>query len=203
METQNKHQLVIHDSALFVQIAGLIFAIWGGISPIFFPSRTLIFFQNDIPILKLADPIVLVSGLIMLFFYANLTIIADRSTRTLRLEYHYLLFQTAREISFDDIDTIGVEKHMSSHASTVSRIVARLKNGKTVPFRLSSSGGSDKARDAARLQSFINYKPALRRSKTTAQIADASNIGQPGETVLIDELNSSDKTETGANQTVS
>ena len=198
METQDKHQLVIRDSAAFVQIAGLILAIWGGVSPIFFPSRTLIFFQNDIPIFKIADPIVLVSGLVMLFFYANLTIIADRSTRTLRLEYRYLLFHTAREIPFDDIDAIRVESSSSSHSSTTYRIVARLKNGKTVPFRLSSSSGSDKTRDAARLQSFINYKPALRRSKTTSQIVDFSNSDHPDATGAIDELPSRDQTEPGS-----
>jgi hypothetical protein len=201
METQDKHQLVIRDSALFVQIAGLILAIWGSISLIFFPSRILIFFPVDITIFKLANPIILVSGLIMLFFYANLTIIADRSTRTLRLEYRYLLFQTAREIPFDDIDAIRVESSLSSHSSTTYRIAARLKNGKTVPFRLSSSSGSDKTRDAARLQSFINYKPALRRSKATAQIVDASNSDHPDETSAIDEVSAPDQTESGLDQT--
>ena len=55
-----------------------------------------------------------VGGLCLVLFSSNLTIIADRPTRTLRLEYQYLIFRTFRKLSFDDTDSIHVQTHQAS-----------------------------------------------------------------------------------------
>ncbi len=161
METQEKassQQLVIKSFDFFlVWIAGALFALWGGLSLAFFPPKILV--------LQIIDPMTLVSGLVMLLLYPNLTIIADRPTRTLRLEYRYLLFRRTKNIPFDDIAAIRAEysHHTDSdgHSSSGYRLVADLIDGRTVPFR-TSFGGAD-PKDATRLQGFI------RRSKGKAE----------------------------------
>lgn len=111
----------------------------------------------------LFNPLILISGLVMLLFYPNLTIVADRPTRTLRLEYRYLLFRRTKRLAFDDIAAIRAEySHHTDgdgHSSSGYRLVADLIDGRTVPFR-TSFGGAD-PKDASRLQGFI------RRSKVS------------------------------------
>ncbi len=161
METQEKassQQLVIKSFDFFlVWIAGALFALWGGLSLAFFPPKILV--------LQIIDPMTLVSGLVMLLLYPNLTIIADRPTRTLRLEYRYLLFRRTKNIPFDGIAAIRAEysHHIDGdgHSSSGYRLVADLIDGRTVPFR-TSFGGAD-PKDATRLQGFI------RRSKVKAE----------------------------------
>ncbi len=161
METQEKassQQLVIKSFDFFlVWIAGALFALWGGLSLAFFPPKILV--------LQIIDPMTLVSGLVMLLLYPNLTIVADRPTRTLRLEYRYLLFRRTKNISFDDIAAIRAEySHHTDgdgHSSSGYRLVADLIDGRTVPFR-TSFGGAD-PKDATHLQGFI------RRSKGKAE----------------------------------
>jgi len=185
MNTKNNQQLVINDSALIIWAMGAIPAIAAGISLVFFPSRILIFFPSEIPILKILNPIMLVLGLVLLFFYPNLTIIADRSTRILRLEYRYLLFYRTRLIPFDDIKNIHVEKSTTSsngHSSKSYRIAAMLKDGKNVPFRLSFSGEGGKTRHAAQLQAFINRKTLAQAGEAVSQIEQGYASDLPDET---------------------
>jgi len=161
METQEKassQQLVIKSFDFFlVWIAGALFALWGGLSLAFFPPKILV--------LQIIDPMTLVSGLVMLLLYPNLTIVADRPTRTLQLEYRYLLFRRTKNIPFDDIAAIRAEysHHIDGdgHSSSGYRLVTDLIDGRTVPFR-TSFGGAD-PKDATRLQGFI------RRSKSKAE----------------------------------
>ncbi|MBI3173157.1 MAG: hypothetical protein HYZ25_05520 [Chloroflexi bacterium] len=161
METQEKapsQQLVIKSFDFFmVWIAGAIFTLWGAIQLRFFPAQAMPF--------TLFNPLILISGLVMLLLYPNLTIVADRPTRTLRLEYRYLLFRHTKRLDFDDIAAIRAEysRHTDSdgHTSSGYRLVADLIDGRTVPFR-SSFGGAD-PKDATRLQGFI------RRSKGRAE----------------------------------
>lgn len=161
METQEKspsQQLVIKSFDFFiVWIAGALFALWGGLSLAFFPPKILV--------LQIIDPMTLVCGLVMLLLYPNLTIVADRPTRTLRLEYRYLLFRRTKRLAFDDITAIRAEysRHTDGdgHTSSGYRLVADLFDGRTVPFR-TSFGGAD-PKDASRLQGFI------RRSKSNQE----------------------------------
>ena len=157
METQEKtpsQQLVIKSFDFYiVWIAGAIFTLWGAIQLRFFRAQAMPF--------TLFNPLILISGLVMLLLYPNLTIVADRPTRTLRLEYRYLLFRRTKRLDFDDIAAIRAEysRHTDSdgHTSSGYRLVADLIDGRTMPFR-SSFGGAD-PKDATRLQGFI------RRSK--------------------------------------
>lgn len=195
MSAKNNQQLVIRDSALIMWIVGAILAIGGGISLGFFPSKILIFFPSELQIFKIANPIMLVIGLVILLFYPHLTIIADRSTRTLRLEYRYLLFYRIRVIPFDEIKNVHIEKSWSSsHGSSISyRIAAKLTNGKTIPFRLSYSGENGKTRQAARLQAFINRKTQAQLSESASQIEQPVASEYPDETEEINHASSSDK----------
>jgi hypothetical protein len=183
MNTQSKQQLVITDSALMVWIAGLLLAVWGGASLFYFPSRLLIFFSIGIPIFKIMNPLIFVTGLVMILCYPNLTIIADRSTRTLRLDYRYLLFRGARVIPFDDIANIRIQTSQSTsdgHTSTSYRIVATLKDGKTVPFR--TSYGSVDPRQVKRLQAYISYKTKAQLREAASQIEQSGISENPDET---------------------
>lgn len=160
METQEKasspSQLVIEDfEFVIVWIAGALFALWGGLSLAFFPPKILV--------LQIIDPMTLICGLVMLLLYPRLKVVADRPTRTLRLEYRYLLFRRTRRLPFDDIAAIRAEYSHSSDSegrtSSGHRLVADLIDGRRVPFR--TSFGSADPRDATRLQGFI------RRSKNS------------------------------------
>jgi hypothetical protein len=164
METQGNHQLVIHDSVLIWQIGGLIFALASSIDVFF------------IHFFKYYDLITLIIGILMVLLSANLTIIADRPRRILRLEYRYLLFHNAKEIPFDEIESIHTQKDSGgSHSSTTYRIIATLKNGQNVPFRSISSSGSEIPRQAARLQAFINHKSPSPRSKVAQPAAGSDH----------------------------
>ena len=61
-----------------------------------------------------------VDGLTLLLFSADLIITADRSTRTLRLEYRYLLFRTGRKIAFDHFEDVHAEYNRSHSQHSTS-----------------------------------------------------------------------------------
>jgi hypothetical protein len=159
----NNDQLVIRDSGAIVRIAGVIFA-----------ASSLIFFLIKMPLPGLAF---VVGGLAMLLFSADLIITADRSTRTLSLEYRYLLYRAGRKIAFDDIEEIHAEFHRSvSHGRSSSgyRLAALLKNGKNLPFRLTYAGNRGMTKQAKQLSTFINPKTPVRRTKAAEQVAQAA-----------------------------
>jgi hypothetical protein len=144
MDTQDHKQLVIRDSAIIFRVAGGIFAI-GSLA--FFAAKMMAPGMSFV-----------VAGLSLVVFFSDLTIVADWSTRILKLEYRYLIFPIARKISFDDIDDIQAQRHVSSSNGNYSvgyRIIATLYNGETVPFRLFYSGGVEKKQQAAKLRTFI------------------------------------------------
>ena len=84
-------------------------------------------------------------GLIGILFSSDLTVIADKSLRTLQLRYRYLFFQRTKEIPFDDIADIQAHSakgniELPSNANElmgkpVSRLVAVLTDGTKVFFR--------------------------------------------------------------------
>jgi hypothetical protein len=152
----HSQQLVIEDfEFVIVWIAGALFALWGGLSLAFFPPKILV--------LQIIDPMTLVSGLVMLLLYPRLKVVADRPTRTLRLEYRYMLFRRTRRLPFDDIAAIRAEYSRSTdsegHTSSGYRLVAQLIDGRSVPFR--TSFGNADPKDATRLQGFIRRSNAV------------------------------------------
>ena len=190
MDTQNNKQLVFQDSAVMMRAAGAIFA-----------AASLAFFMAKMPMPGLAF---VVAGLGLVLFSSNLTITADRSARTLRLEYRFLLFRSVKEIPFDDIDEITLQYHHSSshgRSSEGYRIAATLKDGKTIPFRLFYSGKEEKARQVTQLCSFIRrsdtrYTPAA-RSKAAPQTAADGSSGLTDEATGTGEVPSAEIDEPG------
>jgi len=88
----------------------------------------------------------LVVGLLFILFSSNLTIIADKPSRMLRLHYKYLLFQRTKEIPFDDIVDIQSQSGIGNNdlpprldkapvGQNGSRLVAILQNETKIPFR--------------------------------------------------------------------
>jgi hypothetical protein len=135
----------------------------------------------------------------LLFFTLNyaLTIIADRNTRTLTLDYHSLLNHTKKEIPFEQIAGIRVDSRVSrstsngrTRTSTTYCIVLNLKNGEAIPFRTYYSSGSykkqqivDGLRNALGLaQSFDETPQGIMRElpKMGAAFAKAQQEAQTG-----------------------
>ncbi|RPI94629.1 MAG: hypothetical protein EHM40_06005 [Chloroflexi bacterium] len=85
-------------------------------------------------------------GLVILLLTRGLTIIADRNTRILQLNYWSLYFlRTTRKISFDEIATIRVDSSQSmersGHQTRSYRIEVVRRDNSIVPFRKYYSGG--------------------------------------------------------------
>jgi hypothetical protein len=141
-------QLVIRDTPFALWLFGIVFAGLGGF---FFLQAGLE--RGSFLILFV------VIGLSMLLFSSVLTITADRVTRTLRLDYRSLLRHNVKEIPFDEIAGIRVERSFSRGrhgSSSTYRVVLARKDGQDIPFRsYSSSGSGSKEEQATRLRAFI------------------------------------------------
>jgi len=121
---------------------------------VLFAGASLIWFVSKMPLPGIAF---LIAGLGLALFSSNLTITADRSTRILKLEYRNRLFYSAKEIAFDDIADIRVEKSRGggrNHSPTY-RVIAVLDDGKKVPFHSLFSTGTREKQQATKLHSFI------------------------------------------------
>ncbi len=172
---QSDSKLVLHDVPIFLWIFGLIFTVIGA----------LILYENGrAPVMGL---ILGVIGLAFLLFTSVLTITADRITRTLKLEYRSALRHNLKQMSFEEIAGIKVERsisHGKGGSGYTYKVVAKLKDNRLVPFRsFSSSGSGGKERQASRLRSFIgvpefdNLPPALAALKSqTAGIHETDGI---------------------------
>ena len=99
--------------------------------------------------------IFLAVGLAILLFANVVTITADRTMRTLTLQYRSVLRQSQKEFRFDEITGIGVQLAMSGNKRTY-RVVLKGKDGNLIPLRsVSSSGSGSKNRLAEKLRNFI------------------------------------------------
>jgi hypothetical protein len=131
----NDSQFVHRDIPIFLWIFGLIFAGVG----------ILILLEGGrAPAMGLLFTAI---GLGFLLFTSLLTITADRVTRTLRLEYRSALRHAVKEISFDDIAGINIERsssHGSGRTRTTYGVVLKKKDGQMIRFRSFSSSGSGK-----------------------------------------------------------
>jgi TM2 domain-containing membrane protein YozV len=143
---RNDSQLVLHDIPILLWFLGLIFAGFGA----------FMFFQSG---QASAWALVFVAiGLGALLFSSALTITADRITRTLKLEYRSALRHTIKQVSFDEIAGIDVERSFSRNIATYRVIVMR-KDGQVIRLRSTSSSGSGrKERQASQLRDFLGLQ---------------------------------------------
>jgi hypothetical protein len=143
---RNDAQLVLHDIPIFLWFFGLIFAGVGA----------LMFFESG---QATAWALVMAAiGLGFLLFSSALTITADRITRTLKLEYRSAFRHTVKQVSFDEIAGIDVERSIGNNRATY-RVAAMRKDGQVIRFRASSSSGSrKKERQAGQLRDFIGVR---------------------------------------------
>ena len=153
MTKQEEKQVIVTDSGIWVRVFGAL-ALVG--SQGFFLARMP---EPGRQVFILAGWVFMMIGAAMLLFASDLKIIADRTTRTLRLEYRYLwLFRLARDIPFDDLADISAESSTRTsrgHTSTSYRIVAVLNDGRRVPFRWYSFTDGGKKQQAARLRTAV------------------------------------------------
>jgi hypothetical protein len=142
-------QLVLHDVPVFLWFFGLIFAGVG----------TLVLREGRVPAMGF---ILVAIGLGVLLFPSILTVTADRITRTLKLEYRSALRHTLKEVSFDEIAGINVERstsHSRGSFGFVYRVVLKRKDGQLIPFHpYSSSGSGRKERQVRQLRDFIGVQ---------------------------------------------
>ncbi len=143
-------QLTLHDYPVLAWVFGLVFA---SIGAIIFQAG------GSAPALVL---VFVAIGLGALLFASVLTITADRITRTLKLEYRSAMLHSVKQLSFDEIAGINVERRISRNKGRTSytyRVVAARKEGQPVPFRsYSSSGWRGKERLASQLRDFIDIQ---------------------------------------------
>lgn len=143
----NEAQLVIHDVPLGLWLFGAAFA---GIG-------VLIVLEGGPPLL-IALVFVAV-GLGLILFSSALKITADRATRTMKLEYRSLLLRRLKEVPFDDVAGINVERTTGGRRGTTYRLTLLRKDGQVVPFRSSSSSGWKKKEHwAVQLREFIGIQ---------------------------------------------
>ena len=152
MSEENKDQLIYQDLN-HMRIFGIFIVLASGI---FF------LFDKKLPMFALAGWAFVIYGLFATFFSSNLTVTADRSTRTLHLQYRYWLFQRTRKILFDEIADVQAQKSReetgNGHPATVYRLVVLLKDGTRIPFRNYSTQDAELKQWAYRLRLFITGK---------------------------------------------
>jgi hypothetical protein len=143
---RNDSQLVLHDIPIFLWFLGLIFAGFG----------VFMFFESGQP--SVWQLVFVAIGLGALLFSSVLTITADRVTRVLKLEYHSAFLHNAKQVSFDEIAGISVERSSSGKGATY-RVILMRKDGQVIRFRsFSSSGSAKKAKLAGRLRDFLGVQ---------------------------------------------
>jgi hypothetical protein len=149
----NDSQLVIHDVPILLWIFGLIF---GGVG-------ILMVIEGGAPL-----PMVLIFlgvGFGFLLFTSALTITADRITRTVKLQYRSILLRSRKEVAFDEIAGINIERSSGSKGGSTYRLTLVRKDGQVVPFRsFSSSGWQKKEKWAGQLREFIGIQDLTRTS---------------------------------------
>jgi hypothetical protein len=98
-----------------------------------------------------------------LLFSSVLTITADRMTRTLKLDYRSALRHTLKQVPFDEIAGINVERRVSGKVGFTYRLTLLRKDGQVIPFRSSSSSGwKGKERRAGQLREFLGIQDSNR-----------------------------------------
>jgi hypothetical protein len=146
-------QLMLRDVPVFLWLFGIIFAGVG----------ILILREGGPPVMAL---VLIAMGLGFLLFTGALTITADRITRTLKLEYRSALRHKVKQMSFDEIVGVNVDRSVSSGrggSRYTYQLAVMRKDGQVIPFRsYSSSGWKRKERWAGQLREFIGIQESNR-----------------------------------------
>jgi hypothetical protein len=150
---RNDSQLILRDVPIFLWIFGLIF---GG-------AGLLILFQSGPAGI---GSLFFLVGLGFLLFTSMLTITADQNTRVLTLDYRSILRHKQKQVSFDEIAGINVERSLSSGrqgSQYTYRLAVLLKNEQVIPMRsFSSSGWRKKEQRALQLRTFLGIQDSNR-----------------------------------------
>jgi len=102
-------------------------------------------------------------GVGFLLFGSVLTITADRLTRTLKLDCRSALRHTSKQVSFNEIDGINVERSAAPRRGFVYRLTLLRKDGQVIPFRsYGSSGWKGMERRAGQLREFLGIQDSNR-----------------------------------------
>lgn len=143
---QNDSQLVIRDIPIFQWILGVPFTIVG----------ILVIDQGGPPAFGVFFTAV---GLGFLLFSSVLTITANRLTRLLTLDYRSIFRHTRKQMPFDEIAGINVERTASPKRGFTYRLTLLQKDGQIIPFQSSSSSGwKRKERRAVQLREFLGIQ---------------------------------------------
>lgn len=96
---------------------------------------------------------------IILLLVSDLTVTADRTQKTLTLQYRSALLRRTRVIPFSDILKISVQSHSGRSDDPTQYRLAVDTRKKIIPFRsLYSSDNSSMGFDAAELEKFIGIR---------------------------------------------
>ena len=166
MSNENNNQLVYKDRNA-MRILSPLFIL---VSPVFF------LFDKRLPMFMFAGWAFVIFGVFATFFSSNLIVTADRSTRTLQLQYRFLLFHRSRNIPFADIADIQAQQTMGEtsrgYSATMYRLVAVLTDGTVIPFRNHFTQNAEQKKWASRFRLFITGK----RHSNTEQVEPPSTI---------------------------
>lgn len=147
---QNDSQLVIRDIPIFQWALGVPFTIVG----------ILVINQEGLPVF---GGIFTAVGLGLLLFSSVLTITANRMTRMLTLDYRSVFRHTRKQMPFDEIAGINVERSASPKRGFTYRLTLLQKDGQIIPFQSTwSSGWKAKERRAGQLREFLGIQDSNR-----------------------------------------
>jgi hypothetical protein len=147
---QNDSRLVIRDVPVIQWVLGILFAGVG----------TLVINQGGPPVF---GGIFAAVGVGFLLFSSVLTITAERMTRTLKLDCRSALRHTWKQVPFDEIAGIDVERRVAPKRGFTYRLTLLRKDGQVIPFQSSSSSGwKGKERRAGQLREFLGIQDSNR-----------------------------------------
>lgn len=148
---QNDYELVIREVPIFEWLFGIAFAGVG----------TLVIVSGG-P--RVFGGIFAAVGAGFLLLSSILTIRVNRRTQTLKLDYRSVLRHTSKQVSFDEVAGVNVERRASSrNRGFTYRLTLLKKDGQVIPFRSSSSSGwGAKERRAVQLREFIGIQDTNR-----------------------------------------
>jgi len=104
-----------------------------------------------------------VVGVVFLLFSSVLTVTANRLNRTLTLDSRSALRHTSKQVPFDEIDGINVERSAAPKRGFAYRLTLLRKDGQVIPFRsYGSSGWKGMERRAGQLREFLGIQDSNR-----------------------------------------
>ncbi|MEW6427076.1 MAG: hypothetical protein AB1568_03455 [Thermodesulfobacteriota bacterium] len=151
MQPDDSPRMVIRDIPLFEWGFGVLFA----------GAGTVIVVQGGLPVF---GGVFAAVGAGFLLFSSVLTITADRTTRTLSLDYRSALRHTSKQLPFEEIAGINVERRSNGGRRGITyRLTLLRQDGEVIPCRSSSSSGwKGKERRAVRLREFLGIQDSNR-----------------------------------------